>query len=112
MRRLVFVFSLLLGLLPTAPAFAFGGGHWTNWARRSWIPRDLPAAKLLVDLDADVAVPSGGKGVNVADARRVLNLSDAGQATKRPPYHARGPDGQAELAHHRIAHRRDSHHGA
>ncbi len=47
-----------LALFAAAPAFAFGGSHWTSWAHRPWIIRDEPGLVMWVRADQGVTLNS------------------------------------------------------
>lgn len=97
MQRLLLALAVLL---TSTIALAAGGGHWTSWARRPWIPRDLPGTQAWYRSDRSVTGLSNGAAVaTVAD----LSLAghDATQATgsKQPTYQTAQLNGFAAFRH-------------
>lgn len=96
-RRMLFGWLVwLVAMLVAAPACALGGGHWTSWARRSWLVRDIPNAVLW--LRADTGVTSSSNNVSAwTDQTTAGNSASQATGSAQPLFEAAGFNGKASI---------------
>ncbi len=92
MRTLRALLLACTALLVTAPAFAFGGSHWTSWAHRPWIVRDEPGVVMWIRADQGITL-NAGKVATWADfSGQASDFSATG--TEQPLFVASAQNGQ------------------
>ncbi len=81
-----FLLTLVLLCLPSQ-AFAYGGGHWSSWAHRSWDVQDIPNCTMHLRADRGVTL-NGSTVSNWADQTANANDMAQASATSQPTYSA------------------------
>ncbi len=59
MKRFLAITLALLALLVSCTVQAAGGGRWTSWAQRPWIPRDEPGIVAWYDAAQGITIATG-----------------------------------------------------
>lgn len=87
MKHIRSLLLVLATLAITSASSAAGGGSWTSWARRAWIPRDIPASTCVLDLWASTITNVAEDGA-VSSVRDGSGTGNTGTGVASPTYKA------------------------